>query len=284
LQRLARAYTAGSVNRFWADYLLDVTPQGDSRPFPQRVLRWSKLNALYTALGSRLYALLMSGEIVVAVLFGEALLVAAALLLLPLVVSARDYRRPSGLQTTYFLGLGAGFMAAELFFIKAYILLLGDPALSLILVLSAFLIFSAAGGYCSQRLRLRGLRITLAVIPPLLMVATWGLEHLTPLLLQQHLQVRAALAVLWLLPVGFCVGIPFPAGMRMLPDEPSHRAYAWAANGCTSVLASILSAQAALSLGIPFIAAGAATAYVLSLLCALHSGTHRESSKYELEA
>jgi hypothetical protein len=62
------------------------------------------------------------------------------------------------------------------------------------------------------------------------------------------------------------VGLPFPLGMRYLLDRPAHRAYAWTANGCASILTSILSAQIALSLGIPMIIVCAGAAYLVAFL------------------
>jgi hypothetical protein len=53
--------------------------------------------------------------------------------------------------------------------------------------------------------------------------------------------------------------------MRYFLDNPVQRAYAWSVNGCASVLSAIVAAQAAISLGIPTIAAGAIIAYLLAL-------------------
>jgi len=54
--------------------------------------------------------------------------------------------------------------------------------------------------------------------------------------------------------------------MRYLLKSPGERAYAWAANGCASVLASIAAAQIALSLGIPTIIACGLAAYMLAFI------------------
>jgi hypothetical protein len=54
--------------------------------------------------------------------------------------------------------------------------------------------------------------------------------------------------------------------MRYLLQNPTQRAYAWSANGCASVLASIGSAQIALSFGLPHIMFAAILAYAFALL------------------
>ena len=78
-------------------------------------------------MGSRFYALLMSGEIVVSLVFVEALFLAVCLLFIPLVLITRKKSKPTLSQITYFLGIGAGFMFIELYLIKGLILLVGDP-------------------------------------------------------------------------------------------------------------------------------------------------------------
>lgn len=69
INKLAAAYASGRQNEFFQKYLLDVKPQSDKRPFPGRFLKWAKVKTLYKTLGSRFYALLMSGEIVVLLVF-----------------------------------------------------------------------------------------------------------------------------------------------------------------------------------------------------------------------
>jgi hypothetical protein len=76
---------------------------------------------------------------------------------------------------------------------------------------------------------------------------------------------RYLLCLLLLIPPGFLMGLPFPLGMQYLLNLPSQRAYAWTANGCASVLASVASAQIALSFGISEIIVGSISAYFLAL-------------------
>jgi hypothetical protein len=73
--------------------------------------------------------------------------------------------------------------------------------------------------------------------------------------------------------------------MRHLLKTPSSRAYAWTANGCASVLASIAAAQLALSRGIAAIVIGAAAVYGIALICALkmRSSTVVKKAKEQTE-
>ncbi|MGB2929538.1 MAG: hypothetical protein WBB70_11565 [Desulfobacterales bacterium] len=266
INRLAEAYRSGTEKAYFETYPLDVAPQSDSRPFPGRFLKWSKLKTLYKMTGSRFYSLFMSGEIVVSVVFLEALVIAILLLMLPVFTIKKQDKKPNISHLIYFLAVGAGFMFVELFFIKKYIFIFGDPVISFTVVLTGILIFSGFGGYCSQRIGPGGLRNVLIALIAVLILVFLGLDPMIHGILGFSKILQYALAILLLILPCFLVGLPFPLGMRYLLNRPAQRAYAWTANGCASVLTSILSAQIALSLGIPIIILCAAAAYLLAFL------------------
>ena len=261
IDRLASAYLNGKEKAYFRSYLLDIRPQSDNRPFPGRQLKWLKLKLLYRTLGSRLYALLMSGEIVVAVVFIEALAVTGFLLFLPLFFVRRNDKKPSIFQVLYFFGVGAGFMFVELFFIKQYILLFGDPIISFTVVVTGVLIFSSFGGAWSQKKEIDILKTALFCLAGILLLAFFVLNLLIEQLLRLPDIWRYTGALLVLLPIGFLMGLPFPLGMRDMLNSPTQRAYAWSVNGCASVLTSIVSAQLALVFGISSILGCAIAAY-----------------------
>ena len=269
IKRLAEAYRLGTQKIYFDTYFLDVASQTDNRPFPGRFIKWPKLKMLYQMTGSRFYSLFMSGEIIVAVVLFEAFFVTIFLLVLPLITISKTGRKPYFSSIIYFLGVGAGFMFIELFFIKKYTFIFGDPIISLTVVLSGILIFSSLGGYGSQHLDSRHLRYILVALIAVLILIFFELDSLGKHLLGLPQSLQYTAAFLLLIPPGIIAGLPFPLGMRYLVDRPSHRAYAWAANGCASVLASIVSAQIALSLGITTIIACAALAYLLAFVCIL---------------
>ena len=266
VSRLAAAYQEGQESAFFKSYVLDVQPQSDNRPFPGRYLKWPKIKSLYRTLGSRLYTLLMSGEIVVLVVLIEALLVSALLLLVPLVFVRQGKRKTSIAQAFYFCGVGAGFMFIELFFIKKYILLFGNPVISFSVVVAGILIFSSMGGAWAQKKDKSVLKKTLPALIAVLLLAFFALDPLMVFLLRlpQFWQYTGSLLVLF--PVGFLMGLPFTIGMRDMLSSATQRAYAWSANGCASVITSIVSAQIALIFGLPYILGFAIGAYLVVIL------------------
>lgn len=264
--QLAAAYQSGRQAHYFDTYLLDVAPQPDRRPFPGRFLKWPKATSLYRSLGSRFYVLLMSGEVVISLLFVEALTVASCLLVIPLVLVTRKFQKPSAAQVLFFLGVGAGFMSVEIYFIKCFILIVGDPVISFTLVVATILVFTSMGGLWMQKKSRWNIRRAMAVLIGVLILTAAGFEILAADILKAPKMMRYLTMIIFLFPLGFLMGLPFPLGMRYLLNSPVQRAYAWSVNGCASVLSSIIAAQVAISFGIPFIAAGAVFCYFLALV------------------
>ena len=265
INTLAQAYAEGKEKKYFKDYLIDVKPQSDTRPFPGRFLKWLKLKSLYKSMGSRFYALFLSGEVVVSVVFLEALAVAGLLLFVPIFLFLRGIRKPSIPQFSYFLGVGAGFMFVELFLIKRYILIFGDPVISFTVVLSAILVFSSIGGLWTQHQKTIGIRNALIALIIILLAIIFCIDWIVDHILGFSAIWQYVCAFLLILPVGFLMGLPFPLGMRYLLKNPAQRAYAWSVNGCASVLTSIGAAQVALSFGIRYIMAAAIIGYAVAL-------------------
>jgi hypothetical protein len=273
INKLAASYESGRQNDFFRKYLLDVKPQSDKRPFPDRFLKWSKVKALYKSLGSRFYALLMSGEIVILLVFIEALILSVCLLILPHVLITRKIQKPTLSQVTYFLGIGAGFMFVELYLIKCFILIVGTPVISFALVVSVVLIFSSLGALWAHNKSDRNIRTVLITLIGMLILTTVGVELLTNHILKASRVMRYLFAFVLIFPTGFMMGLPFPLGMRHISRSSLQRAYAWSVNGCASVLSAIFAAQMAISFGIPMIAVAAVLAYVGAYLAASVNGS-----------
>ena len=277
-KHLAQAFQNSVEKQYFDSYLMDVVPQDDKRPYPSRFLKWKRFGELYQTTGSRLYSLMMSGDIVVWVVFGEALLIAVLLLIIPSVILKRKQSRPHKGQTLFFLSVGAGFMFVEVFFIKRLILIFEDPVTSFTLTVTAVLIFSAVGGYWSQRWHRQDLpKLSLLIIAVLLVQLL-----IVDVILEYAFHVRSdwqyVIAVITILPVGIIMGIPFPLAVRTMAIISVHRSHAWAANGASSVLTSIVAMQLALSYGIQYILFAAIGAYLLAFIGAMVSRHDTESS------
>ena len=265
IDHLAKSYAQGKESAYFSKYLLDVHPQSDSRPFPGRFLKWRNLKALYETTGSRLYALFMSGEVVVSAVFVQALLISIALLFIPQASILKAWPGPAVFQVFFFSGIGAGFMFVEFFFIKRFVVLFGDPVISITVVLGVLMVFSGLGGLYAHFRKFSSVRRCLVFLIAALVVTAAGSHFLIGHILAYAQPWRVLCTIVILMPAAIAMGMPFPMGMRMLLTGPAQRSYAWSVNGCASVLASIGSAQIALSLGIPHIMGIAILAYMVAL-------------------
>lgn len=261
ISRLTEAYRSGNEKTFFASYPLDIKPQSDARPFPSSFLKWSRLREFHKSTGSRLDSFFISGEMVAAAVLIESIAVALLLLFTPRFFATKRGTRPPAKEMVYFLLIGAGFMLVEIYFIKKFVFLFGSPMISLTVVLAGMLVSSGIGGLMSRNLKGNGLYWGLIGLVLTLITLYSGLDSLIERMLSWKNYEQYLAAVLILLPPGILMGLPFPVGMRLLPESPYSRANAWALNGCASVTAAIAAVHIAMGIGIDAILVCALSAY-----------------------
>ena len=110
--------------------------------------------------------------------------------------------------------------------------------------------------------------MVLLLIGALLAVTALTAFPLVRWLLALPAVLRLAGASLLLAAVAIPLGLPFPAGMRLLAPQPYTTARAWAANGAASVVGAALAPQIAWDLGIPALVVLAAAVYLGTALAA----------------
>jgi hypothetical protein len=147
----------------------------------------------------------------------------------------------------YFGALGLGFITVELALLQQLSMLLGHPVYTLSLLLLTLLAASGAGSYVSARASLRGACLAAA---GLALAYAFALPRLVPALLGLPWLAGAGSAVALLLPLGFAMGIPFPAGLRRTGRGPFPAPpFYWGLNGILSVIGSIATMWVAVNLG-----------------------------------
>jgi hypothetical protein len=197
----------------------------------------------------------------------SALLVALVFLLVPLAVARRRHETGASVSKFYLLAfglLGAGFILIEVGSIQKFELFLGDPTLTLVVILSVLLIWTGVGSYYSSRLFDAGLltvrRAAFGVALYGLFVL-WFINSLIYRVMGLPLAAKIALIALVLLPMGFLLGNLFPQLIRRLgPEQQQFIPLAWALNGVFSVAGSNLGA-------IIYLFWGATAVVVFGLLC-----------------
>jgi hypothetical protein len=193
------------------------------------------------------------------------LLVGAPLIGLPNPGGAR--RLPA---LAYFVGIGVGFMFAEIALIQKLALLLGHPAYSLTVTLFVLLLATGVGSMASGRLaphRSEWLNRAPLAAAVLLSLIAMTLPWLIRLTVVPSLAMRVALASALLTPLGLVLGFAFPAGVRAVSQStPALIPWAWAANAIASVLGAVLAVAVAMVGGFSLVLALAAAAYLLAFL------------------
>lgn len=246
-----------ALAQWYRTYPFDVGPVTDDRPFfwhfvPFRGVFGKKLivgaQATEEGLGERLLLVLL----VLVTSF------AALALLSPLALRWRLWRaiphKPAA--GIYFAALGAGFMFFEVTLIQRLTLFLGYPTYSLTVTLFALLVSTGLGSLASDRLLARRDRATATVGGVLVLLVAgylFGLGVVTERAAAAPFTARVVIAAAVLAPLGLCLGIFMPLGLRSVaattPHGEEYVAWAWAVNGFFSVMASVLATLLSMSFG-----------------------------------
>src|SRR5918998_2732463 len=163
----------------------------------------------------------------------------------------------------YFAALGLGFILIELALLQKLILLMGNPTMTFALLLFTLLISSGAGSLLSSRIaknNMKNLVFVIGGIAGLGILYVLFLPSIIYSTLAEPFEVKAAVSIAILAPIGFLMGMPLPTGMRLLKvHTPDYIPWMWAVNGAFSVLGAVL----AIALGIMY---GSSIAMILGIL------------------
>ena len=276
------ALTGPHRSAFVAAYAFDIRPASDDRPYFRDFFRWRALPTLWTAARQGDSGLLDWGWPVQLATLGVAILFSFILILLPArLMVGPGQRRLLGVTAGYFLLIGLGFLFTEIAVMQRVVLLLGEPVHAFAVTIAAFLIFAGLGSGVAARLqRTRsgggralwgGPEIAMLSIAGLALLYTFGGPRLLAASADLGTAFRALLAIALIGPLAFAMGLPFPLVLaRLKTAAPNLVPWAWGVNGCASVIAAILAALLAMSLGNRVLTISAVLAYLLAALVQRH--------------
>jgi hypothetical protein len=191
----------------------------------------------------------------------------------PLAFTARASLGPGWFRSlTYFGCLGAAFMLIEVALLQRFVLLLGHPVYSLTVTLFSLLVGTGLGSWVSRRVRGGRIRHAAAVACTAAGAVALLWSSVLPFVIHAAvgwaLPLRLTLAVALMLPAGMLMGVPLPAGVRLLAaTRPELVAWAWGINGALSVLGATLAVFIAMQWGFSItLACGAALYGIAALL------------------
>jgi len=236
---------------------LDLSPPTDDRPFFFQTI--SPLSIVDRAVMERLGPNEKS-VMVLRWLLATLVVFTGALFFLPFALKGRLERHPGFWRGSgFFAAIGAGFMLVEIPWIQRSILFLGHPSYATATVLAFLLLGAGTGSMVAGRLDLGVLLRWRWSVPVLVGGSYWLATPAFRAALGLPLPARIALCGAFLLPAGFWMGFPFPAGMLRFGD--ANKAWYWAVNGALGVLASASSLALAMMAGFSRVLACGLVAY-----------------------
>jgi hypothetical protein len=285
----ASAFLAGGQRReqFFRDYAFNLRPATDDRPYFFHFYRWRALPLMLRTFRQSWLPFSEWGYVILVATLVQATLLGIVLIVSPLALLPRrippvdsSVARPRSSRTVrlrvllYFMALGLGYLFVEMALIQRLVFLLADPIYAVVVVLVALLFVSGLGSAWAARQLRKGISATRLACFAAIVVAVTGTVYalglhtiLTPLL-SWPLSARMALAFTVILPFA-AMGMPFPLLLHQLGQTRAEMLpWAWAINGCASVVAGPLATLLALGAGLPAVLLVASACYAVAALLA----------------
>jgi len=258
--------------RFADAYIFDVKPVRDDNPFFHYYLKLKNIKAIYKTMGEKWQYFIEEGYILPAV-FIQVLFLSLILMILPIIKYGKaKVERKNNLNLNlnllpYFAFLGIGYMFVEVSLVQKMIFPLENPSYAVTTVLASILISSGIGSLLSFRIPVLKSSVVTIIISLLIIAYSKLLPTISDIISQHPMSVKILLVFFIFMPLGLLMGIPFPIGLKILGEKnESLIPWAWAINGCLSVLAPILTIMLAIIIGFKIVLWLGALAYLLAFV------------------
>jgi len=250
----------GGDTGFAQSYKFDIRPVTDDRPFFNNFLRWRTVPEILSLLRSGGMPLLESGYVLMLAALLQAVVLGLLLIVLPLTVGRTrrdiDRDRATAIRTLgYFTAIGFGFMFIELAAIHRFLIFLEQPVYATAVVLTAFLACAGLGSFAGTHIvcwtgeRRTSAFAALAVVA-IGLAWIWLLDGLLAAAMPWPFGIKVVVSLGLIAPLAFAMGQLFPAAIASLSREaPALVPWAWAVNGCASVVGAVLATVLTVSIG-----------------------------------
>jgi hypothetical protein len=266
--------TPAQLRAFYDSYRYNVVPTTDNDPYFWHFARFGTVLRDYfhpITSTDREYEV---GERVLVLLMVLAVLISAVFLLLPFVAIRSTWRKLPGKWTSalFFSAIGFGFMFFEVTLMQLLNLFLGYPTYALTVTLMSLLVFTGLGALLSSRVgeRRRTVPTLVLGIIGLTVFYVLGLTPLTDGLLGLPMVARVPIAFVLLAPLGLCLGMFVPLGLRAvsaMSEAPrEYVAWGWAVNGFASVVGAVLATLLSMTFGFHVVLWLGLLAYLIAML------------------
>jgi spermidine synthase len=246
LRPVLQAHSLQDLTALRSQDYFDLSPPSDASPYFFSFVRFHAIPGILRIPG-------VDWKVLLPLLHLSFFMLAALILVvLTIVWPARRWTRlqqgsaraPAG-AIVYFIGIGLGFMLAEMGMMQQLSIFLGQPIYSLAVVLAGLILAAGLGSLVSDRMPLSsplGSRAPALLSALVLLVYSFivlpAIHGAVGGVLWQRIAVSLALVV----PCGFVMGFCFPVGMRWATElgQQANLPWMWALNGAASVLATFI--------------------------------------------
>jgi len=194
-----------------------------------------------------------------------ALLILAALAGLDRTIRRRQLGRAGGLAL-FFALIGLGYLIIEVALMKLYQSFMGSPTYALVFVLGGLLLSSGLGSILAGRRPGKTLWWAYGGVVALAVAHLLLRDALMTALGSGPLQ-NSLIVALTVMPLGFCMGIPFPMGVERVKELIGARQTAWylALNSAAATFAVVLTLYLSVHLGLTITFGLGIACYALAL-------------------
>jgi spermidine synthase len=278
----------GHREHFYTSYPYFIRPARDESPYFFHFFKWKMLPALLKTMGKEWIPFIEWGYLVLLATLLQAGVISIILIVVPLLALPRKSARfhEKIYTCVYFICLGLGYLFLEMVFIQKFTLFLANPVYAVSVIIASFLISSGFGSlyFESRKSKVesrttcnsqsttkspfegsKGVFLPVGGIIGLSLVYLLSLPTIFSYCSGWSNPFRILITVVLIVPLGFCMGIPFPFGMNQLNIWANQLVpWAYGVNGCASVLSSLIATCIAISWGFPTVILLAGMLYVIA--------------------
>ncbi len=268
---LDRILSPETHDQFLAGYDFNINPATDNRPYFSQFLKLKTIPGLTADFGDESLPYFELGYLIVVLTLAQILIAGFVLIILPLLKIGWK-QGGSGFTFFYFGAIGIGYMFVEIVLIQQMTLYLGSPVYAAAFVITLLLVCSGLGSFRSSRISQRtgGPGKVLAAIVLLLLIYNFILGPVLEVTVTGSLSVKLALTLVFIIPLAFLMGMPFPVAIRYLSSSSELQIpWAWGVNGYFSVISTVIAIIISVEAGYSMVMAGAAIAYLGALIATI---------------
>ena len=253
---------------FYESYYFNIKPAADDKPYFFNFFKFVQVPDIMKYFGKSTQPFGGGGYLILIAALIISIVLSILLILFPLRIKKININIKKDFKfLVYFFALGTGYFFIELPFIQKFILILGEPAYSLSIILFSLMLSAGLGSYLSSRLKFFNLNLVIIVLVAYIAVFVGVFPFVSDFIISKVLWQRFFYTALLIMPAGFFMGIPFPTGISKAKEKRREIIpWLWAINGCSSVVGSITAVIISIHFGFSIAISIAALLYILALI------------------